>query len=147
MSDGIAIELRNVVRSFGDVHAVDHVSLQIHDGEFFSLLGPSGCGKTTSLRMIAGFEFPTSGQILIHGRDMSNTPPHLRPVNTVFQSYALFPHMSVEQNIAFGLEMKRVPRPELGRRVADALELVRLGAYGERRPRQLSGGQQQRVAL
>ncbi|NNJ09295.1 ABC transporter ATP-binding protein [Chloroflexales bacterium ZM16-3] len=147
LSDGIAIELRDVVKAFGDVHAVDHVSLQIRDGEFFSLLGPSGCGKTTSLRMIAGFEYPTSGKILIHGREMSSTPPYQRPVNTVFQSYALFPHMSVEQNVAFGLEMKRVPKAELGPRVQEALEMVRLSGYGARRPRQLSGGQQQRVAL
>ncbi|WP_255603235.1 ABC transporter ATP-binding protein [Oscillochloris sp. ZM17-4] len=147
MSDGNAIELRDVVKAFGDVYAVDHVSLQIRDGEFFSLLGPSGCGKTTSLRMIAGFEYPTSGEIMIHGREMSSTPPHLRPVNTVFQSYALFPHMSVEQNVAFGLEMKGVAKADLGPRVQEALEMVRLTGYGARRPRQLSGGQQQRVAL
>ena len=147
MSDGIAIEMRNVVKAFGDVHAVDHVSLQIRDGEFFSLLGPSGCGKTTSLRMIAGFEYPSSGEIRIHGREMSSTPPHQRPVNTVFQSYALFPHMSVAQNVAFGLEMKRIPKAEVGPRVQEALEMVRLLGYGARRPRQLSGGQQQRVAL
>jgi len=147
LSDAIAIELRDVVKTFGEVAAVDHVSLQIRDGEFFSMLGPSGCGKTTTLRLIAGFEFPTNGQILIHGRDMSRIPAHRRPVNTVFQSYALFPHMSVAQNIAFGLEMKRVPKGQIGPRVAEALEQVRLAGFAERRPRQMSGGQQQRVAL
>src|SRR5215813_12319935 len=101
--------MRDVVKRFGEVAAVDHVSMQIRDGEFFSMLGPSGCGKTTTLRMIAGFEFPSSGDLLIHGQSMGTTPPYQRPVNTVFQSYALFPHMSVEQNVAFGLEMKRVP--------------------------------------
>ncbi len=147
MSDGIAIELRNVVKRFGDVAAVDHISMQIRDGEFFSMLGPSGCGKTTTLRLIAGFEYPTAGELFIHGREMGHTPPYRRPVNTVFQSYALFPHMSVDQNVAFGLEMKRVPRSEIAPRVAEALEMVRLSGYGTRRPRQLSGGQQQRVAL
>ncbi|GAB4448231.1 MAG: ABC transporter ATP-binding protein [Chloroflexi bacterium OHK40] len=147
MSDGNAIELRDVVKRFGEVAAVDHVSLQIRDGEFFSMLGPSGCGKTTTLRMIAGFEYPTSGEIRIHGREMATIPAHQRPVNTVFQSYALFPHMSVAQNVAFGLEMKRLPKAEIGPRVAEALEMVRLGGFAERRPRQMSGGQQQRVAL
>jgi spermidine/putrescine transport system ATP-binding protein len=147
LSDGNAIELRDVVKRFGEIHAVDHVSLQIRDGEFFSLLGPSGCGKTTTLRMIAGFEYPTSGQIRIHGREMATTPPYQRPVNTVFQSYALFPHMTVAQNVAFGLEMKRIPKAELGPRVREALEMVRLGGLAERYPRQMSGGQQQRVAL
>ncbi|GIV92754.1 MAG: hypothetical protein KatS3mg056_1463 [Chloroflexus sp.] len=147
MSDSIAIELRDVVKRFGDVVAVDHVNLQIRDGEFFSLLGPSGCGKTSSLRMIAGFELPTAGSILIHGREMGITPPHLRPVNTVFQSYALFPHMTVAQNVAFGLEMRKTPKAEIAHRVREALELVRLTGLEERRPRQLSGGQQQRVAL
>jgi len=147
LSDGNAIELRDVVKRFGDVHAVDHVSLQIRDGEFFSLLGPSGCGKTTTLRMIAGFEYPTSGQIRIHGREMGTTPPYQRPVNTVFQSYALFPHMTVAQNVAFGLEMKRLPKAEVAPRVQQALEMVRLGGFANRYPRQLSGGQQQRVAL
>ena len=147
MNDSIAIELRDVVKRFGDVVAVDHVNLQIRDGEFFSLLGPSGCGKTSTLRMIAGFELPTAGSILIHGREMGITPPHLRPVNTVFQSYALFPHMTVAQNIAFGLEMKKTPKAEIAQRVKEALDLVRLSGLEERRPRQLSGGQQQRVAL
>lgn len=147
MSDGNAIELRDVVKQFGDVYAVDHVSLRIRDGEFFSMLGPSGCGKTTTLRMIAGFEYPTSGEISIHGREMSTTPPHQRPVNTVFQSYALFPHMTVAQNVAFGLEMKRIAKSEIGPRVQEALDQVRLTGFAERRPRQMSGGQQQRVAL
>ncbi len=147
MSDVHAIELREIVKQFGETCAVDHVSLDIKDGEFFSLLGPSGCGKTTTLRMIAGFEYPTSGEIFIHRRPMAATPPHRRPVNTVFQSYALFPHMSVEQNVAFGLEMQRLPRAEIERRVQEALELVRLGGFADRRPRQMSGGQQQRVAL
>jgi spermidine/putrescine transport system ATP-binding protein len=147
LSDGHAIELRDVVKQFGEVYAVDHVNLQIRDGEFFSMLGPSGCGKTTTLRLIAGFEYPTSGQIRIHGREMATTPPFQRPVNTVFQSYALFPHLTVEQNVAFGLEMKRVPKAEVGPRVQEALEQVRLTALAARRPRQMSGGQQQRVAL
>jgi spermidine/putrescine transport system ATP-binding protein len=147
VSEGYAIELIDVVKKFGEVRAVDHVTLQIRDGEFFSMLGPSGCGKTTTLRMIAGFEYPTGGRLLIGDREMGSTPPYQRPVNTVFQSYALFPHMSVEQNVAFGLEMKRTPKPEIAERVQQALDMVRLGSYGGRRPRQLSGGQQQRVAL
>lgn len=143
----IAIELRDVVKQWGEVRAVDHVSMQIKDGEFFSMLGPSGCGKTTSLRMIAGFELPTSGDILLHGQSIGATPPYKRNVNTVFQSYALFPHMSVAENVAFGLQMHKVPKADITRRVQDALALVRLDQYGSRRPRQLSGGQQQRVAL
>jgi spermidine/putrescine transport system ATP-binding protein len=142
-----AIELRSAVKRFGGVTAVDHVSLTIGDGEFFSLLGPSGCGKTTTLRMIAGFEFPDAGDILLHGTSIGTTPPHQRRVNTVFQSYALFPHMTVAGNIGFGLEMQRVAPTERERRVREALELVRLADYGGRWPRQLSGGQQQRVAL
>ena len=147
MKDGYAIEMRDVVKRFGDVAAVDHVSMQIRDGEFFSMLGPSGCGKTTSLRMIAGFEYPTSGEICLNGQPIGNTPAFQRSVNTVFQSYALFPHMTVAENVAFGLEMKKVPRDEIGKRVAEALDMVRLSGYGERKPRQMSGGQQQRVAL
>jgi spermidine/putrescine transport system ATP-binding protein len=147
MSDGNAVEMRDVVKRFGDVSAVDHVSMQIRDGEFFSMLGPSGCGKTTSLRMIAGFEYPTSGELYLSGRPIGNTPPFQRNVNTVFQSYALFPHMTVAENVAFGMEMKKVPRIEIDRRVDEALDMVRLAGYGDRRPRQLSGGQQQRVAL
>jgi spermidine/putrescine transport system ATP-binding protein len=121
--------------------------MQIKDGEFFSLLGASGCGKTTSLRMIAGFELPTSGQIFIRGKEMSQVPAFQRPVNTVFQQYALFPHMTVEQNIGFGLEMKGVSKAERSRRVSEALEMVRLPGMEMRRPKQLSGGQQQRIAL
>lgn len=147
MSSGIAIELRDVVKQFGDVKAVDHVSMEIRDGEFFSMLGPSGCGKTTTLRMIAGFEYPTQGEICLHGTSIGTTPPYQRNVNTVFQSYALFPHMTVAENVAFGLQMKKVPAAQIKQQVAEALELVRLTGLAERRPRQLSGGQQQRVAL
>src|SRR4051794_27945161 len=143
----IAIELRDIVKQFGDVRAVDHVSMQIRDGEFFSMLGPSGCGKTTCLRLIAGFELPTAGQILIQGQPVGATPAYQRNVNTVFQSYALFPHMNVAENVAFGLQMHNVPKADITRRVQEALALVRLDQYGARRPRQLSGGQQQRVAL
>ncbi len=147
-----AVELRNVWKRFPgpsgeEVVAVRDVSMQIGDGEFFALLGPSGCGKTTSLRMIAGFELPTEGEVLIHGRPMGKTPPFQRPVNTVFQSYALFPHMTIGENVAFGLEMKKVERSEISRRVTEALEMVRLPGYEKRKPKQLSGGQQQRVAL
>ncbi len=147
-----AVELRDVVKRFpnpggGEVTAVDHVSIQIQNGEFFSLLGPSGCGKTTSLRMIAGFEWPTSGEILINGQPMGRTPPFQRPVNTVFQNYALFQHMNIYQNVAFGLEMEKLPRQEIDQRVEAALEMVQLKGMGKRKPRQLSGGQQQRIAL
>lgn len=143
----LAVELVNVTKRFDEVIAVDNVSLRIEDGEFFSLLGPSGCGKTTTLRMIAGFETPTQGEICIQGELMGLTPPFQRNTNMVFQNYALFPHMSVGENISFGLEMKKVPKEEIARRVEEALELVRLPAFGKRRPHQLSGGQQQRVAL
>lgn len=151
-SKAVAVELRNIVKQFPDgvngvFTAVDHVDLQIYDGEFFSLLGPSGCGKTTTLRMIAGLELPTSGSILIHGREMANEPAFRRPVNTVFQRYALFPHMSVRENVAFGLRMRKTGRREIGERVDEVLKLVRLESMGNRRPDQLSGGQQQRVAL
>jgi len=147
-----AVEFQDVVKIFptpegGEVTAVDHVNLQIHHGEFFSFLGPSGCGKTTSLRMVAGFEWPTSGDVLIDGKVMGRIPPYLRPVNTVFQSYALFQHLTVFQNVAFGLEMERVSKPEIQRRVGEALEMVKLGNMGKRKPKQLSGGQQQRIAL
>lgn len=147
-----AVELRDVVKRFpnpggGEITAVNHATLQINHGEFFSLLGPSGCGKTTSLRMVAGFEWPTSGEIFIDGKPMGRTPPFLRPVNTVFQSYALFQHMTIFQNVAFGLEMEHVSRQEIQRRVDAALEMVQLTGMGSRKPRQLSGGQQQRVAL
>jgi spermidine/putrescine transport system ATP-binding protein len=148
----IDISIQHVIKEFpgrsGDapVRAVDDVSMDIYDGEFFAMLGPSGCGKTTTLRMIAGFEDPTSGKILLRGKEMQNVPPFHRPVNTVFQDYALFPHMSVLQNVMFGLEMKGVAKPEARKRAQKALEMVRLNQY-DRKPRQLSGGQQQRVAL
>jgi spermidine/putrescine transport system ATP-binding protein len=142
-----SVVLESVSKSFDDVTAVDDVSLEVGSGEFFSLLGPSGCGKTTTLRMIAGFERPDSGRIVIGDADVTQTPPHVRPVNTVFQSYALFPHLSVEQNVGFGLRFKNVAKEEKRARVHEALELVRLGGLAQRRPHQLSGGQQQRVAL
>lgn len=147
------VELINVVKEFaaprrdGSVRAVDDVSLQINDGEFFALLGPSGCGKTTTLRMIAGFEDTSSGQILIRGKAVQDVPPFHRPVNTVFQDYALFPHMTGLQNVMFGLEMEGVNKAEARKRAEEALERVRLPQARDRRPRQLSGGQQQRVAL
>jgi spermidine/putrescine transport system ATP-binding protein len=146
-SSDYAVEMRDVVKAFGDMVAVDHVSMAIRQKEFFAMLGPSGCGKTTSLRMIAGFEQPTSGQVLINGRDVGTTPPFMRNVNTVFQSYALFPHMTVEQNVGFGLEMKGTAISDIKRRVGEALELVRLPQLAKRFPKQMSGGQQQRVAL
>lgn len=147
-----AVELSNVSKAFKGQHskdflAVDNINLQIGESEFFSLLGPSGCGKTTTLRMIAGFEIPTLGEIYIHGKPMGHRPPFHRPVNTVFQNYALFPHLTVAQNIAFGLEMENLRRPEIHHRVADALAQVQLTGMEKRYPRQLSGGQQQRVAL
>jgi spermidine/putrescine transport system ATP-binding protein len=147
-----AVEVRRLVKEFGDrrggvVRAVDDVSLAIREGEFFALLGPSGCGKTTTLRSIAGFEEPTSGEILLRGRPVQGVPPFHRPVNTVFQDYALFPHMSVRQNVMFGLRMARVAAPEARRRADEALDLVHLPGVGDRRPGQLSGGQKQRVAL
>jgi spermidine/putrescine transport system ATP-binding protein len=147
MSDEYAVELRDVTKRFNVVTAVDHVSLQIADGEFFSLLGPSGCGKTTTLRLIAGFEMPTSGEVYIGGEMQGYLPAYQRPVNTVFQHYALFPHLNVFQNVAFGLEMKKVSKDEIEQRVGEALGMVHLGGMANRRPKQLSGGQQQRVAL
>lgn len=143
----VAVELHNVTKKFGSFTAVKDVSLAIQEGEFFSLLGPSGCGKTTNLRMIAGFELPTEGEIYLHGKPVGQLPPFKRNVNTVFQSYALFPHLTIEQNVAFGLEMKKVPKPEIAQRVQEALEMVRLPNVGQRTPNQLSGGQKQRVAL
>ena len=141
------IQIRNVSKRFGKVTAVDNVSLDILSGEFFVLLGPSGCGKTTLLRMIAGFELPTEGQILIDGQDMANVPPNKRPVNMVFQSYAVFPHMSVTDNVGYGLRISGVSKGEMRDRVAEALELVKLGGFEDRMPDQMSGGQRQRVAL
>jgi spermidine/putrescine transport system ATP-binding protein len=144
---GGEVQLVDLVKRFGDVVAVDGINLRMPPGEFFSLLGPSGCGKTTSLRMIAGFERPSEGQILLDGVDMAQTPPHKRNVNTVFQNYALFPHLTVEENVGFGLRYKSVSKDEARRRVGEALDLVRLTGFGKRRPSQLSGGQQQRIAL
>ena len=142
-----AIRFEKVSRYFGDVKAVDAVELEIQDGEFFSMLGPSGSGKTTCLRMIAGFDRPTAGQIFLYGQEVSNLPPFERDVNTVFQDYALFPHMTVGDNIAYGLMIKHVPKDERMKRVDDMLDLVQLKGFDGRKPSQLSGGQRQRVAL
>jgi spermidine/putrescine transport system ATP-binding protein len=141
------VVLESVTKRFGDLTAVDSIDLEITEGEFFTLLGPSGCGKTTTLRMVAGFEAVTSGRLLIDDVDMAGTPPYRRPTNTVFQSYALFPHLSVKENVAFGLRRQKVDRGEIDRRVSRELERVGLSAEANRRPSQLSGGQQQRVAL
>jgi putative spermidine/putrescine transport system ATP-binding protein len=141
------ISLAGVRKAYGDVVAVDGVDLDIRRGEFFTMLGPSGSGKTTCLRMIAGFERPDEGRVRLAGEDVTNVPPNERDVNTVFQDYALFPHMSVEQNVAYGMRVKKVPSAERKQRAAEALDMVRLGGYGDRRPGQLSGGQRQRVAL
>jgi len=146
MSDAI-IDIRNMTKRFGTVHAVDDVSFEVRRNEFFALLGPSGCGKTTLLRMLAGFEAPTEGTFLIDGQDMAGVQPNLRPVNMVFQSYAVFPHMTVAQNVAYGLKVVGTPAAETRTRVAEALEMVQLADYAARRPDQLSGGQRQRVAL
>jgi putative spermidine/putrescine transport system ATP-binding protein len=142
-----SIRLIDLAKEFGSVRAVDGVDLEIADGEFFSMLGPSGSGKTTVLRLVAGFEQPTRGSIELAGRDVTREPPHRRDVNTVFQDYALFPHMSVLENVEYGLRVKKVPRNDRRRRAAEALETVRLGDHASRRPHQLSGGQRQRVAL
>jgi spermidine/putrescine transport system ATP-binding protein len=144
---GARIVLAGIQKRFGNVVAVDNLRLDIRPSEFITLLGPSGCGKTTTLRMIGGFEYPTSGSILIDGTDVAMLPPHRRPVNTVFQQYALFPHMSVGRNVGYGLAMARIGGQERKRRVAEALEMVRLPHVEDRKPSQLSGGQQQRVAL
>jgi len=141
------VELRGVTKRFGSFTAVDSVDLEIRQGEFMTFLGPSGCGKTTLLRLISGFESASAGQVLIGGRDVTNVPPYKRDVNQVFQSYAIFPHLTVEDNVAFGLRMRRVPHDERTRRVAEALALVSLQGLGKRRPHELSGGQRQRVAL
>ena len=147
MAGGGGVVLVDLVKRFADVTAVAGINLDMPPGEFFSLLGPSGCGKTTTLRLIAGFERPDEGQILLDGVDMAQTPPHKRNVNTVFQNYALFPHLSVADNVGFGLRYKEISKPEAKKRVSDSLELVRLQGLERRRPSQLSGGQQQRVAL
>jgi spermidine/putrescine transport system ATP-binding protein len=143
----VVVELRGCTRDYGAVRAVDDVSLTVHEGEFLALLGPSGCGKTTTLNLIAGFVPPTAGRILIDGEDVTDHPPHRRGLGVVFQSYALFPHLSVWENVAFGLRERRLPSAEIVRRVGDTLELVRLDRDGRQRPAELSGGMQQRVAL
>ena len=152
MAGDFAVELRDVVKMFMtpegvELAAVDHVTMQINNGEFFSMLGSSGCGKTTSLRLIAGFEWPTTGEVYIEGKSLGRTPPYQRNVNTVFQSYALFQHMTVYQNLAFGLEMEGASKLDISKRVGRSLEMVRLSGMDRRYPKQLSGGQQQRVAL
>src|ERR1044071_6597567 len=146
-SDDTYISLRGISKHFGPVRAVNDVSLDIRRGEFFSLLGPSGCGKTTLLRMLAGFESPTSGEIFIDGQPMSHVPPNTRPTNMVFQSYAIFPHLTVAQNIAYGLRKKGLSKTEIADTAEQALPRIRLGGYGQRLAHQLSGGQRQRVAL
>ncbi len=146
-SENTVIEISHVSKQFGDFKAVDDANFGIRQGEFFSMLGPSGCGKTTTLRMIAGFEQPTSGEVRLDGRDVSKVPPYKRNVNTVFQNYALFPHMTVFDNIAFGPRSTKAPKDEIAGRVKEMLEIVHLADFAERRPTQLSGGQQQRVAL
>lgn len=143
------VVLENISKQFdgNDSKTVDNISLNIYEGELFALLGPSGCGKTTLMRMLAGFERPTTGKITINGIDMTDVPPYARPVNIMFQSYALFPHMSVEQNIAFGLKQENLAKEEIWKRVEEALDMVKMTDFAHRKPRQLSGGQQQRVAL
>jgi spermidine/putrescine transport system ATP-binding protein len=148
MDGKVAVGLYGVTKQFGeDVVAVDDVDLEIGDAEFFSLLGPSGCGKTTTLRMVAGLEFPTRGSVRVYGEEMGISPPNKRPVNTVFQSYALFPHMNVEENIGFGLRMRKINKAETKKLVGEAIDRVRLTGLAKRKPSALSGGQQQRVAL
>ncbi len=144
---GPLVRFEGVTRRFGGIAAVEDVSLDILEGEFFALLGPSGCGKTTLMRMLAGFETPDEGRILLAGEDLAATPPHQRPVNMMFQSYALFPHLTVEKNVAFGLKMAGMSKQAMGERVAEMLKLVRLESFASRMPHQLSGGQKQRVAL
>jgi putrescine transport system ATP-binding protein len=141
------VRIDRITKKFGEFVAVDDVSLNIYQKEIFCLLGASGCGKTTLLRMLAGFERPTAGRIFIDGTDMTELPPYERPVNMMFQSYALFPHMTVEQNVAFGLKQDKIARPEIAKRVTEMLEMVKLGQFAKRKPHQLSGGQRQRVAL
>jgi len=146
-SDASFLQIQDVVKDFGGFKAVNHVSLDIARGEIFALLGSSGCGKTTLLRMLAGFDTPTSGRIVLAGQDLAGLPPHQRPMNMMFQSYALFPHLSVWENIAFGLKREGLPRDQVAQRVDNMLKLVQLGKFAQRKPHQLSGGQQQRVAL
>jgi spermidine/putrescine ABC transporter ATP-binding subunit len=146
-SDEPIIRIENVSKTFGSVRAADRVSLSIERGEFFALIGPSGCGKTTLLRMLAGFETPGEGRIIVAGQDMATVPPNKRPVNMVFQSYAVFPHMSVAENIGYGLRMENRPAKEIAARTEEALALVKLSGLGNRRPDEISGGQRQRVAL
>src|SRR5437868_8133832 len=141
------VRFEAVSKRYGSIVAVERLSLDIYEREFFALLGPSGCGKTTLLRMLAGFETPTAGRILLDGEDIAGVPPHKRPVNMMFQSYALFPHLTVAGNIAFGLKQDGLPKSEINERVAAMLALVKLEGYGARKPHQLSGGQRQRVAL
>jgi putrescine transport system ATP-binding protein len=141
------VRFEAVSKRFGEVTAVDQVSLEVYDREFFALLGPSGCGKTTLLRMLAGFERPSAGRILLDGQDLADVPPHRRPINMMFQNYALFPHLSVAGNVAFGLRQDGMPKADMAKRVDDMLALVKLSGLGDRRPHQLSGGQRQRVAL
>ncbi len=147
MPNDIEVRLVDVVKKFGDVAAVDHINLEVHDGEFFSLLGPSGCGKTTTLRMIGGFEEPTSGLIELDGQDVTWLPPYRRNVNTVFQNYALFPHLTIFENVAFGLRRRKAKDSEIKARVSEMLALVELAGFEKRKPTQISGGQAQRVAL
>lgn len=143
----VAVALSGVSKHFGSVKALDRIDLDIHDGEFFSMLGPSGSGKTTSLRIIAGFEQATHGHVMLYGKDVTGVPPFDRDVNTVFQDYALFPHMNIEQNVGYGLMVRKVPKAEIARRVGEMLDMVRLPGIEKRRPSQLSGGQRQRIAL
>jgi spermidine/putrescine transport system ATP-binding protein len=147
MASNADIRLEAVTKRFGETVAVDDLTLEIERGAFYAMLGPSGCGKTTTLRMVGGFEDPTQGRVFLGGDDVTELPPYRRDVNTVFQSYALFPHLTVERNVGFGLERRKVGRAEVRTRVGEALEMVQLGGYGNRKPAQLSGGQQQRVAL
>jgi spermidine/putrescine transport system ATP-binding protein len=147
LEDSVDVHFKDIQKSFGDVQVLKGINLEIRRGEFFSLLGPSGCGKTTLLRILAGFEFADSGAVLLRGQDVAPLPPNQRSVNTVFQNYALFPHMTVADNVAFGLKMRKVPANQIKEKVKSALEMVEIGAFADRRPAQLSGGQRQRVAL